>query len=434
VEAPGLGAAQDKARAFHEKWVVGYGHSSVAEHAVVHLAVEGASILAAKALEECRLGAYTEKSTRYVRFDHATLVTDVGLPEALAARYETSARALLEVYTQLTDVVEARLLVRHPTPEGTAPRAHQAVLRAHALDLLRGLLPAGVPTNLGLTLNGRALEHHLSKLLGHPLAEVRRVGTELQAEAAVILPTLLKYTAPRAHRDNAEARVRHAHGALHPILAAEDEEPRAVRVVDAPDAPLRTLAAAIQSELYGAPWTSACQAAHDSTHALEVVRAYLSERGAHDAPLRALEFLHFTFEVECDYGAWRDLQRHRLLSATTPRLGAQDGYIVSRELDELAVGGDVRRALDDAGAVARDLARTHPWEAQYAVPLAYRVRYVLRANLRELFHLIELRSARQGHEAYRKIAQDLADGVLAVCPWMDPFLRVDRAAYPFARH
>jgi thymidylate synthase ThyX len=94
----------------------------------------------------------------------------------------------------------------------------------------------------------------------------------------------------------------------------------------------------------------------------------------------------------------------------------------------------VRRALDDAGAVARDLARTHPWEAQYAVPLAYRVRYVLRANLRELFHLIELRSARQGHEAYRKIAQDLADGVLAVCPWLDPFLRVDRAAYPFARH
>jgi thymidylate synthase ThyX len=426
---PSLATAREKARAFHERWVVGYGHASVAEHAVVHLAVERCSIVAAKALEEARLAAYTEKSTRYVRFDEGTLVTDLGLPPALAADYERSARALLARYSALADRVEALLLERHPTPEGTSPKAHANALRTHACDLLRGLLPAGVPTNVGMTLNARALEFHVGRLLGSPLAEVRRIGEALRVEGGAIVPTLLKYTAPRPHRDGATARVA---GVFTPTVTPGPDV--MVRRVGCSDEPLRTLGAAVAAELFGLPWDAAWEGAGDATQALAMVRAYLADRGPHDQPLRALEHVTLRFEVCCDYGAWRDLQRHRMVSATTPRLGTSEGWWLSPELAELGVMDACREALEGAAAAYEAIAATHPWEAQYAVPLAYRVRYVMQANLREMFHLVELRSARQGHESYRRVAQGLADGVLEVMPWLGEHLRVDRASYPWARH
>ena len=432
ASGPTLGTAQEKARAFHEKWVVGYGHSSVAEHAVVHLAVERCSILAAKALEEARLAAFTEKSTRYVRFDEGTLVTDIGLPAPLAESYESHARRLLTVYEQLADRVERALTARYPVPEGTNPKVHAATLRAHGCDLLRGLLPAGVPTNVGVTINARVLEQHIGKMLGSPLAEVRRIAGSMRDEASAMVPTLLKYTSPSPHRAGVHERVMRAHGALHAL--PEREEDALVRRLDHSPDPLRTLATAVQCELFGASWRQAWHAAHDPEHALSLVRAYLADRGPHDAPLRALEQVQFRFEVCCDYGAWRDLQRHRMVSATTPRLGTREGYVLSEELDAMGFGPAVREALESIVEPHRGIAASHPWEAQYLVPLAYRVRYVFQANLRELFHLVELRSARQGHEAYRKVAQALGRSVTEVCPWLAEHLRADYAAYPFARH
>lgn len=429
--APTLGTAQAKARAFHEKWVVGYGHASVAEHAVVHLAVERCSILAAKALEEARLAAYTEKSTRYVRFDETSLVTDIGLPKKLQPTYENSARSSLATYTNLVERAEKELMRRHPPPEGVALKAHESVLRAHACDLLRPLLPAGVPTNVGITANARVLEHHLGRLAGSPLAEVRRLAGSMRDEASKIVPTLLKYTAPRPHRDLAAARVLRAHGALHQATPSPEAF---VRLVDHSFDPLRTLAAAIQCDLFGTDWDAAWGAGQEPRHALEVVRAYLEDRGPHDQPLRALEQVTLRFEVCCDYGAWRDLQRHRMVSATTPRLGTSEGFWLSPELEELGLAAGCRHALESAADAHRYLAETHPWEAQYVVPLAFKVRYVLQCNLREAFHFIELRSARQGHEAYRKVAQAMADELIKVCPWVDGALRVDRNDYPFARH
>jgi thymidylate synthase ThyX len=432
ADVPALATARDRAKAFHEKWVVGYGHASVAEHAVVHLAVERCSIVAAKALEEARLAAYTEKSTRYVRFDEGTLVTDIGLPPDLEAAYEKGARALLRTYAAVADGVEAALIEKHPPPEGTPPKAHAAVLRAHACDLLRGLLPAGVPTNVGVTLNARGLEQHVGRMLGSPLAEVRRIGDAMRHEGAAIVPTLLKYTAPRKHRDGAYERVLNARGALHAI---GDEAPHSdVRLIDGSDEPLRTLAAAIQCELFGVAWDEAWRRSSHAARARQVVDAYLADRGPHDQPLRALEQVTFRFEVCCDYGAWRDLQRHRMVSATTPRLGTSAGWWLSPELAELGFEDVCRDALEAAVDTHARLAASHPWEAQYAVPLAFRVRYVMHANLREMFHLIELRSARQGHESYRRVAQGLAECLLSACPWLATHLRVDRNQYPWARH
>jgi thymidylate synthase ThyX len=269
-------------------------------------------------------------------------------------------------------------------------------------------------------------------MLGSPLAEVRRIGDAMRHEGAAIVPTLLKYTAPRKHRDGAYERVLNARGALHAI---GDEAPHSdVRLIDGSDEPLRTLAAAIQCELFGVAWDEAWRRSSHAARARQVVDAYLADRGPHDQPLRALEQVTFRFEVCCDYGAWRDLQRHRMVSATTPRLGTSAGWWLSPELAELGFEDVCRDALEAAVDTHARLAASHPWEAQYAVPLAFRVRYVMHANLREMFHLIELRSARQGHESYRRVAQGLAECLLSACPWLATHLRVDRNQYPWARH
>ncbi len=431
---PAFERAQDRARAFHEKWVVGYGHASVAEHGVVHLAVERCSIVAAKAIEEARLAAYTEKSTRYVQFGEDTLVTDIGLPASAGRAYELSARASLRSYTSLVERTADALASKHPVPDGTAPKAHANALRAHALDLLRGLLPAGVPTNLGLTVNGRVLEQHLSKLLGSPLSEVRALAGCMRDAGREVLPTLLKYTEPRAHRSRTNARV--APHAGRTTLASGGMSASGVRLIDAPESgrALRTLATSVLVDTLQYAWSDAWASCENDVRALEIVRAYLADRDKHDAPGRALEQVVLRFEVVCDYGAWRDLQRHRLLSASTPSLGTHEGYWLSDELGEIGVRDVACAALDAARQPYVELAASHPWEAQYVVPLAYRVRYVAQANLREVFHLVELRSARQGHESYRNVAIGIADRTIEALPFVAEFLRVDRNRYAYARH
>jgi thymidylate synthase ThyX len=412
--------------------VVGYGHSSVAEHAVVHLAVERCSILAAKALEEARLAAYTEKSTRYVRFDEGTLVTDIGLPAPLAESYEPTrggcsglraARRPGRARAHRAIPRRPRAPTPRPTPRRSAPTAATCCVAS---------CPPGFRPTWASPSTPACSSSTSARCSGSPLAEVRRIAGSMRDEASAMVPTLLKYTSPSPHRAGVHERVMRAHGALHAL--PEREEDALVRRLDHSPDPLRTLATAVQCELFGASWRQAWHAAHDPEHALSLVRAYLGDRGPHDAPLRALEQVQFRFEVCCDYGAWRDLQRHRMVSATTPRLGTREGYVLSEELDAMGFGPAVREALESIVEPHRGIAASHPWEAQYLVPLAYRVRYVFQANLRELFHLVELRSARQGHEAYRKVAQALGRSVTEVCPWLAEHLRADYAAYPFARH
>lgn len=427
---PVLAGAQEKAEAFHEKWVVGYGHNSVAEHATVHLAVERCSILAAKVLEDARIGvAFTEKSTRFVVFDEAALVTDVGWPAAEAAIYEAAARDLLRAYASLVARAEAVLVEKWPG----VPRQ---ALRAHACDLCRGLLPAGVPTNVGITANARALAHRISLLRASPLDEVRRIGEAMLAEASLVVPTLLRHAEPDGSRDEAARRVRAlVAGRLIPpreprmdegwIKLPGREVPGAYAILREITArPADRLAQAIVEEVYGARWQACSGALGQGPE--PVIDAYLGARGPHDAPGRALESVGYLFEVVGDYGIWRDLARHRLLSSQPPVLGCDLGYRIPDDLEALGLGGEARAALDGVVAAWRRLSAVHPLRAQYVVPLAYRVRWMLDANLREIFHVIELRSRRGGHENYRRLAWQFADQVIDGLPAVRKHLRVDR--------
>jgi thymidylate synthase ThyX len=438
---PVLHLASEKARAFHEKWVVGYGHASVAEHAVVHLAIENVSIICSKVIEDLRLGSYTEKSTRYVVFDRHSFVEPSELSFGALQIYRDIGERLFTTYLDLIPKVMGALRGRIPKPEGFSDAAHTVVIRAQACDLLRGLLPAGAKTNIGLTANARAMEMLLSKMFSHPLKEVQATAEAMYQAALQVTPTLVKYASPNPYRENLADAVNQE---FRRVYTPPSEGASATMVVTQPvrlvrhdkDALERIALALVYegSDPRAHAYGLADGLRHASHSELEaIVKSSLSGRGPHDSPPRAFESSSITFELMLDYGAYRDLQRHRMLTPATQRLTCRLGFDTPHELADLGLADEYLDAMLTAYTAWEKIAATHPLEAQYAVPLGYRIRTLWTLNLRELFHVIELRSAKQGHPSYRRIAQGLYRTACSVHSWLKDVIRVDLNDYTLAR-
>jgi thymidylate synthase ThyX len=441
AQAPQFRLASEKARAFHEKWVVGYGHASVAEHAVVHLAIENVSIVVTKAIEDLRLASYTEKSTRYVQWEENSFHP---LPELVGRQgelYRETARSLFRTYLELLPRAEEEIKKRHPRGEKQTEGGYNAQMKAKSFDLLRGLLPAGTRTNLGFTANARAIEMLLSKMLTSPLLEAREVATAMHKESAHVAPTLVKYVAPNPYRAALRDVVPRIAGdtGLHGTDEGESTEEygQAVRLLrfDA-DALSRVVHALLyegSDALLNASGLASSIGRTTPVKLEQILRGVMEPRGKWDPAPRAFEAANLAFEVTMDFGAYRDLQRHRMLSPFPQRLGCLLGAEVPGELDELGVGEPFRKALERAEAAWHQLSKTHPWEAQYVVPLAFRLRTVWQMNLRELFHVVELRSAREGHPSYRRVAQQMYKQAVKAMPWLREMIRVDLSDYALTR-
>jgi thymidylate synthase ThyX len=429
-----LGEAQERARQFHEKWVVGYGHASVAEHAVVHLAIEDVSIIATKIIEDSRLASYTEKSTRYVLFDDDRFYRVPRLMSSpYASLYEDTVRFLLKTYGTLVPPLVEHIKATVPQRGGQSERAHDTACRAKAYDLLRYLIPACTLTNLGMTINARALEHLLTKLFSHPLDEVRHVAVLMKQEAMKIVPTLLKYADYNVYLAETEQALQQL---SREVLTRETAiDTPTVSLVRYPDDAEEQLTAAILYRYSHLAWRQVCEQVSklSPTRRQDIIDEYLKRRGPHDQPLRALEHLYYTFDIVLDFGAFRDIQRHRMATQTRQDLSIDYGYSLPEEL--IAYG--LQQPFVDGMARAADaytqIAAEFPLEAQYVLPLAYRVRVLFTWNLRELCHFIQLRSAKQGHPSYRSIAQLVYRELERVHPVLARYIRVDLADYSLGR-
>jgi thymidylate synthase ThyX len=426
--------AQEKARQFHEKWVVGYGHASVAEHAVVHLAIEDVSIFASKVIEDMRLASYTEKSTRYVEFDANRYYA---LPELhgsnAATLYHDTVRFLFSTYTALLPRVIEAIKGDWPRPARQTERGYDTACRAKALDMLRYLLPAGTLTNLGMTINGRALEHLLTKMLSHPVSEVQRLGAMLKEEALHALPTLLKYAESNAYLVGTEAAMRAMAEKL--LGQAPVEATPAVNLVHYPAEAELHLVAAMLFGYTQQTWSQVLRQVHtlSAEQRAHVIDEYLRRRGPHDAPLRALEHLTYTFAMLVDYGAYRDIQRHRMATQTRQSPAPQHGYSMPEELARYGLQETFAACMARAAEAYQHLAVAHPHLASYVLPLAYRCRVLITWNLREMYHFVQLRSAKQGHASYRRIAQDVYHAVAQRQPLLARYMRVDLQDYGLGR-
>lgn len=437
-----LANARARAKQFHEKWVVGYGHASVAEHAVAHIAVEDVSIITSKIIEDNRLASYTEKSTRYVIFDTERYYKAPELDgTAHAVLYHEAVGAMMRRYAELTPLAIEEIKQRTPRKEGQTEVGYNTACKAKACDVLRYILPAATFTNIGVTVNGRALEHMITKLLSHPLREAREFGAAIKRESVTVIPTLLKYAETNAYIEETDREmsrvVADLMSASEAFEALSEPRPTANRATivhfdkDAED----KLVAAILYEYTDASATvvaSRVQAMKREDKE-RVIDEYLLRRGKWDEPLRALEHIYYTFDILVDYGAFRDIQRHRMATQTNQLLTDAHGYETPPEIFEYGYEKIYTELMERGSEAFQKLVKEFPYEAQYALPLAYRKRALFTWNLRSLHHFVSLRSARQGHPSYRDIAQQVYHEIKRVHPLLARYIRVDLEDYALAR-
>lgn len=456
--------AVQQAEAFYERVLVGYGDDSVAELGGAHLACEGISNIAAKALEDARIGiSPLEKSTRYVVFNrklggrYRFLREHEIMASPHASAYEQALDGLFAAYSELLDPTIAAVRARTPRDEQTSERAYNSATRAKACDLLRGLLPMATLTNVGLFGNGRAFEYLLTKLHAAPLAELNGLATDMQRALDTLIPSFVK----RAKSERGRAQQQYLRGMRERVAALLDQRRTtkdesavvgelssfvvrpssaindAVTLVEYdPDAELKVVADILYP--HGDQPLEQLRALAERLspdERLAIVRAYAGERASRfHKPGRAFEAPVYTFDILADLGAYRDLQRHRMLTQERQRYTVRHGYVTPPELAEFGLALRYQQALDTACAAVETIAAGLPEQAQYGVPLACRVRWRITINLRAAYHLAELRSAPQGHPAYRQIAQAIYAHIHAVHPSLAEAMRfVDMSDYALER-
>jgi thymidylate synthase ThyX len=423
AEAAGSTAAVDTRRAdqLYEKVFVEYGDDSVAQLGGVHLAVEGASNLLTKVLEWGRLMAYLEQSTRYIPYDDRPdgrwrYHVPSELTGALRERYVTTLDAAFSTYAAWLPRMREFFSARFPRGAGEPEAPYRMTIRAKALDTLRGLLPAATVSNVGLYGTAQAYEQLLLRMRAHPLAEARTCADAMLRELRKVIPAFLRRVdVPdrgvvwSAYLAETRAAVADVARSVVGSSAAEPRDEVTLTEFD-PDGEVKVVAAALYgvSALPDDQLLAIARRLGEAERAA-VLDAYVGKRrNRRHRPGRAFERTAYRFDVLSDYGAFRDLQRHRLLSLEWQRLTPAHGYVMPDAVDEAGAAADFRRVMDEAAAlhdaiVAADL----PDVASYAASMAYRVRFYMAMNAREAMHVIELRSAPQGHPAYRRIAQTM---------------------------
>jgi len=410
-----------RAEELYDRVFFEYGDDSVAQLGGVHLACEQASNLLTKVLEWGRLMSYLEQSTRYISYDariggrYRFHRDPAILGSPLGTRYVGDMDRLFDTYALLVPLLVDFFRERFPKDPGDSDFVYRTAIRAKAFDALRGMLPAASLSNVGIYGTGQAYEALLLRMRSHPLPEARSYADLMLHELRKVIPSFLKrvdlddrgvawssYLAQnRTAMDELSAR----------LFDGGDPEPAplvTLAEVD-PDAEVKLVTAMLYAHT-DRPEAQVERRVRAMTveERAEVIRAYVGERdNRRHRPGRAFERIDYRFDVLADYGAFRDLQRHRMLTIEWQALTPHHGYVRPEAVD---LAGHTA-TYDDAMARSADLYHLledrFPAQAAYAVALAYRIRFTMQMNAREAMHLLELRSGPQGHPTYRRVAQEM---------------------------
>jgi thymidylate synthase ThyX len=410
-----------RAEDLYERVFVEYGDDSVAQLGGVHLACEQASNLLTKVLEWGRLGSYLEQSTRYVAYD-----SRIGgryryhrdpevLSGPLGTRYVGDMDRLFDGYGAMLEAVTAHVRRTVPRDAGDSDFVWRQATRAKALDAVRGVLPAAALSNVGIYASGQAYETLLLRMRSHPLPEARRYADLMLHELREVIPAFLRRVdmperggvwSDYLARTRDET-LRLVDGELGGVAPADAPE---VTLVDHdPDAEIKVLAA-ICYPYSDLPETQILDEVRtmDAETRAGILRAYVGDRAnRRHRPGRAFERVSYRFDVLGDYGAFRDLQRHRLLTIEWQRLTPNHGYVMPDLVAEAGQADAFSEAMTRSADLYASMLVRHPRQASYAVAMAHRMRYSMQFNLREAMHLIELRSSAQGHPSYRRVALEM---------------------------
>jgi len=460
---------------FYRRVLLEYGDDSVAELGEAQVAVEGISNIAAKKIEDRRVGlSYLEKSSRYVAFNqkiggyYRYAREDSLMSSSNADRYIEACDHSFDTYSKSIQPLHTFLKESEPIdrfsffdsmsqkeiPFGnlrvdkdieSAKRIYSMSIKAKALDILRGLLPASAMTNIGITGNGRAFEYLLTLMYGSKLKEIRSIASQLFNELNSVIPSFVRRANDKYGQALQEYTLKTKSAIddlakVHLLGIPSEEEPELVRLIDYKDnseAEVNVISAILYEQAQG-------QSLHRITKYVKsmsieernkVIRTYTEFRTSRrHRPGRAFEMVDYTFELFTNFGIFRDLHRHRVLTLERQLLSTRHGYDLPQELVDLGLDKDFRDCMYLSKHVYEEVAKTMPEEAQYVVNFAYRYPYFVKMNLREACHMIELRTAPQGHPDYRIACQKIYNEIKRVHPQLSQGIKfVDMNRYQLER-
>ena len=399
-----------------------YGDDSVAQLGGAHIACEGVSNVLTKVLEWGRLMAYLEQSTRYVPYTarpggrwkyHVPTELD---RSSLKSLYVDTLDAAFDTYARWIPAMEDYFRAKHPKSPDDSDGVYRSVIRAKALDTLRGLLPAATTSNVGLFGTGQAFEALLLRMFAHPLQEARACAQQILNELRVVIPAFLtRVDQPdRGGRWTtylAQTR-QYFEAAAERLVASVEAEPRdEVTLTDFdPEGETKVVAAALySSSRLPDDQLLALARQMSSDDRTGLLRAYCGSRAnRRHKPGRAFERTGYRFDILADYGAFRDLQRHRLLTIDWQPLSTSHGFVEPAAIVDAGAAADWRDVMGRSATLYERLTREGLRDvAPYGVVMAFRVRFFMEMNAREAMHVIELRTGPQGHPSYRRICQSM---------------------------
>jgi len=414
--------SDEKSAQFHEKWVVGYGHASVAEHAVLHIAFENVSRLAIESIESNRLASYTEKSTRYQKWgpDDFTIPPEMeGHP--LRVEFVDTVRLLFKAYADSLVPVRTRVFGHFPRRENEKDEAWDRRVRSKYVDVCRFLLPAAALANVGMTANARVIENTVRKMLSHELAEVRVIGAKVKEVSKAETPTLVKYADAVPYLTET---IKDLENRQSSIVNRRSNEWCALIDHDK-DGEVKVLAAALYR--FGEMSYADALAYVKALPANELdalAESLLGRLSKYDVPLRELEYCTYTFDLVMDQGAYAEFKRHRMMTQTPQRLTTRLGYATPLLITEAGFRSAYEAAMDAASGMFEKLYALDPNVAQYVVPNGFNRRVLAEFNLREAFAFCQLRSAANAHFSIRRVAQKMYEEIARVHPMLAKYMKL----------
>ena len=419
-----------RAEELYDKVFFEYGDDSVAQLGGVHLACEQASNVLTKVLEWGRLMSYLEQSTRYIAYDQRLggryrYYRD---PELLSSefgtRYIADMDRMFDAYSALIPQLQEFFRGTQPKDPNDSDFAYRSAIKARALDAIRGMLPAASLSNVGIYGTGQAYEALLLRMRAHPLPEARAYADLMLTELRKVVPSFLKRVdlpergvRTSAYMDDTRASVE---ALSERIFGDEIGGPVADDVVDLvdfdPDGEIKMVTTMLYSHSSLSERTIEARVRNMTVEErVEVIKAYVGTRAnRRQRPGRAFERTDYRFDVLSDYGAFRDLQRHRMLTIDWQPLSPRHGFVRPPAVDAARLDGEFDAVMERSAALHDLLHDDFPDQASYAVSLAYRVRYSMQFNAREAIHMLELRTSPQGHEAYRRVCQRMHTAIAEV--------------------
>jgi thymidylate synthase ThyX len=465
----------NRGQEFYERILLEYGDDSVAELGEAQVAIEWISNIAAKKIEDHRIGlSYLEKSSRYVAFDrkingHYKYCREENIMQSpFADQYIQACDHAFDVYSKNiqsmqkfiseTEPIDRFLFFDFISKQETAysnlksqkdiesaQRIYNSTIRSKTLDTLRGLLPASTLTNLAITGNGRAFEYLLSSMFASNLKEMKMLASQLHSELNLVIPAFIKRVndkygqALQAYLTDTRNTISElAHYYIKNIKA--DKNPHSVKLLNYEDnceAEIKVASAILYEQASG-------QSLEKITHYIrsipaydryKIIQTYTKLRANRRyRPGRAFEMVEYTFEMFTNFGMFRDLHRHRILTMERQLLSTRHGYDIPAEIINLGIAKDFKDCMYKCNEIYEMISKKYPTEAQYVVNFAYKYPYFVKLNLREACHMIELRTVPQGHPDYRKVCQRMYTQIRRVHPILAKGIKfVDLRKYELER-